>query len=358
VQTSISRLSRFGQAAALALGVTLALGSHDAAAQSDEDKAGARSLATQAMESLKANKYAEALDLVSRAEALVHAPTHLLIMARAQVGLGRFVAAKENYLKLQREELAPNAPPAFKKAQEDARTELPPIEPRIASLKIVLENAKDKKVTVKLDDVAVAPALIGVHRPVDPGKHEAVAYPVGLSPVKATVELKDGEKKEIKITLPEGPAPGGPVDPHEQPEVTPRPTATGSASAPPPPADSGSSGARTGIAIGAIGLGVVGGVLGGIFIAKKGSDATAADDLFNQCRPRCDVAQRGAINDKDNASATDGTIAVVGFIGAGVGIGVGVILLATGGSKKATAAKNRTVTPWFDGQRGGLAGTF
>src|SRR6185436_9178917 len=96
---------------ALATHLLLPLGS--AQAQTDEDKAAARALATQAAQAFSAGKHAEAIDLVTRAEAIVHAPTHLLLMARAQVGLGKLVAAKETYLKILREELAANASPAF-----------------------------------------------------------------------------------------------------------------------------------------------------------------------------------------------------------------------------------------------------
>src|SRR5262249_53971729 len=151
-----------------------------------------------------ANKFADALDLVSRAEQILHAPTHLLMIARAQVGLGRLVAARETYLKLTREELAASAPPAFKRAQQDGKDELATLDPKIGQLKITVEGVGQKKVTVKMDDQVVSPALLGVYRPVDPGKHEVVAYPVGQSPVKGSVELKDGEKKDVKLTIPEG----------------------------------------------------------------------------------------------------------------------------------------------------------
>src|SRR5262245_66171673 len=101
--------------------------------------------------------------------------------------MGRLVAAKESYLKLMREELPASAPPAFKRAQQDAKAELAAIEPKIAQLKVNLEGVGQKTVTLKIDDQPVSSALIGVFRPIDPGKHEVVAYPTGQSPVKASI---------------------------------------------------------------------------------------------------------------------------------------------------------------------------
>ena len=61
----------------------------------------------------------------------------LLLIGRAQVGLGRLVEAKETFLKLSREEIAASAPAAFKRAQEGAKDEIAAIEPnRITSYNV------------------------------------------------------------------------------------------------------------------------------------------------------------------------------------------------------------------------------
>src|SRR5690349_19476001 len=109
------RASRYGAGILLALGLSLSAGTSHA--QSDEEKAAARALATQGAEALNNKKYAESLDLVTRAESIFHAPVHVLMIARAQAGLGKLVAAQESYLKVIREELAANAPAAFKRTQ-------------------------------------------------------------------------------------------------------------------------------------------------------------------------------------------------------------------------------------------------
>ncbi|MGC4065119.1 MAG: hypothetical protein QM784_10830 [Polyangiaceae bacterium] len=60
----------------------------------------------------------------NRAEKLVHAPTHLLYIARSNVKLGYLVRAQEAYQQLIREQLGASAPQAFRDAQGAAEREL------------------------------------------------------------------------------------------------------------------------------------------------------------------------------------------------------------------------------------------
>lgn len=334
-----------------------------AAAQSDEDKAAARALALQGGAALNAGKYADALDLVSRAEQLLHAPTHLLMIARSQAGLGHIVAAQETYLRLVREELPPTAPTAFKKAQQSARDELAALEPKIAQLRISLDGAGSRKVTVKMDDQPVSPALLGVYRPVDPGKHEVVAAAAGQNPVRGSVELKEGEQKELKLTIPEGPAapadmPGGGVA-----------VGVGSGSAAgtttTPKNEASSPGFFTplrGAGIGVGALGIAGVAVGAIFLAHGGSASSESDARFAACKmartcegENTDEAKAIAALDADAARSK--TIGAVALIGGGVALGAGVALILLG-KPQARPASQATVTPWFSGNAAGVRGVF
>lgn len=333
-----------------------------AAAQSDEDKAAARALALQGIAALNAGKYADALDLVSRAEQLFHAPPHLLSIARSQAGLGRLVAAQETYLRLVREELAPTAPSAFKKAQQTARDELAAIEPKIAQLRISLDGAGSRKVTVKMDDQPVSPALLGVYRPVDPGKHEVVAAAAGQSPVRGSVELKEGEQKELKLAIPEGPAapadmPGGAVGVGAK---------GGSAQDTTTPKDEGSShGFFTplrGVGIGVGVLGIAGVAVGAVFLANGASASSESDKRFAACKMAgtCageDTPEAQAIAAIDADAARSKTIGAVALIGGGVALGAGVALIFLG-KPQARPASQATVTPWFSGNAVGVRGVF
>jgi hypothetical protein len=342
--------SRF-VAAALALSLLLPAGS--AFAQSDEDKAAARVLATQGAEALGAGKYAEALDLVSRAEQMFHAPTHLLLIARSQAGVGRLVAAKETYLKLTREELPASAPPAFKRAQQDGKDEMAALEANIASLRIAVEGGGQQKFTVKMDDQPVSPALLGVYRPVDPGKHDVVVFPVGQGPVKGSVVLKNGEKKDIKLTIPDVIPGGVPVNPIDNPDQTQKPG--GDKVEPTTP---GFMTPLRGVGIGASVVGVGGIALGVVFLLKKSStqsDADAKQDLCVAAGKGCTKAMRDQIHALDVDAASAGTIAAVSVAAGGVALAAGVTLLVIGKPRPKAAA---TMTPWFTGNMGGVQGTF
>jgi hypothetical protein len=100
----------------------LSFSMHPAWAQpSASDRATARALAEEGGEALDRKNYEIAADRFARADALVHAPTLSLELARAQVGLRRFVEAQESYLRIIREGVPPGSPPSFTKAFQDAQ---------------------------------------------------------------------------------------------------------------------------------------------------------------------------------------------------------------------------------------------
>ena len=124
-----------------------------AAADDELERSGARETARRGLEAFEQQRYAEALELFNRAESVVHAPTHLLYVARAHVALGQLVSARETYLKLTREELPAMAPVAFKDARKSAATELALLEPRIP--KLTLEVGDVPGAQVVLDDAVL-----------------------------------------------------------------------------------------------------------------------------------------------------------------------------------------------------------
>jgi len=62
---------------------------------------------------LAGKDYTTAADRYARADAIFHAPTLLLGLARAEVGLGRLVEAEETYRRIVAEGLPPKPTPAF-----------------------------------------------------------------------------------------------------------------------------------------------------------------------------------------------------------------------------------------------------
>jgi hypothetical protein len=123
-----------------ALALTLAPG-RASAQLSDADKASARALAQQGQDALEKKDFTTAADRFARAGELVHAPTLTLGLARAQVGLGKWIAATETYYRLLHEPVPAAASPVYTKALADARKELAALEPRIPSVTIVVKGA-------------------------------------------------------------------------------------------------------------------------------------------------------------------------------------------------------------------------
>src|SRR4051794_14717648 len=129
-------------------------------AQSDADKATARSLGQEGQTALDAKDFKTAEDRFRRAESLYHAPTLALGLARALAANGKFVAAQETYNRIIREGVAPGAPGAFVKAVDDAKNEVNSVSPRIAGVTITVAGPDSPKVS--LDDTAVPAAALGV----------------------------------------------------------------------------------------------------------------------------------------------------------------------------------------------------
>ncbi|WP_437932252.1 hypothetical protein WMF37_24370 [Sorangium sp. So ce291] len=335
-------------------------------AQSDQDRAAARSLATQGAEAFTSGRFEEAIDLLGRAEALVHAPTHLLLVARAQTRLGRIVAAKETYLRIVREELPPTAPSPFKKAQQDAREELAAVEPRIATLRIALEGAAGRKIGVKLDGQPVADALLGVHRPVDPGSHVVVVSPPGLAPIEQGITLADGERKELKIPIPESPPAPPPSGSGDW-----QGAGSGDQTGVPPAGPPGTAERKTnvallggGIAAAALGLGGV--VVGSVFLAKGSSTQQKANDLSaargcespggvgSECGP---LVQR-QIQTLDSDAASERTTGTIGLIAGGVLVVGGATLIVLELTSRPEPSSSAWIAPYVTPTGLGVRGAF
>ena len=122
----------------------LAVRQRAAAAPSDSDddnRDKARALAEQAGDALDARNFSQAIELVTQAEALYHAPTHLIIAAEAHEGMGALVEAAELYERIAAEPLPAGSPPAFKSAQNQAIERVRALIARIPSLLVRVSPA-------------------------------------------------------------------------------------------------------------------------------------------------------------------------------------------------------------------------
>src|SRR5262249_36100174 len=148
-----------------------------AASPSDADRATARAIAAEAHRAFDEKDYATAAEKFARADALVHAPTLMLGLARSQAALGKLVAANESLNRIVREGIAPHSPKVFADAVEDARRELVTLTPRLSWITVHVNGAAGHEDTLKVqvDGVDVPAAAIGVPRAADSGRHVATA---------------------------------------------------------------------------------------------------------------------------------------------------------------------------------------
>jgi hypothetical protein len=347
---------------------SLSLGG-SALAQTDEQRAAARSLATEGATAFNEGRYQDAVDLFGKAESLVHAPPHLLFLARAYAKLGQLVKAREAYLKIVKETLPPNASPAFRDAQSAANDEVRTIEPRIAALTVKLEGeTAAQDLAVLVDGTPINLVLVGVSQPIDPGQHKIEAGATDLRAVPQTVALADGERKTVVLKL--EPAPGAApliavaqapaAAPASSPSPAPEPVAS-----PAPLADRGSQPAddSSGLRIGsyvAFGVGVAGLAAGTLFTVQSSNKRKDADEKFEECGGATGCRTGNPLSDEvaelDDEARSAMTLGIVGFAVGGVGLATGttLLLLSSGGGDQERAG----VEPYVGFGVAGLKGRF
>jgi hypothetical protein len=340
-----------GTAAALATCLWLT----QAAAQTDEQRAGARELATDGLAAFDAQNYKDAVELFRKAESLVHAPPHLIYLARSHSKLGQYVRAREAYLKVINEQLPASAPQAFRTAQAEAAQELEQIEPKIGRLTIKLEGADGvKDLVVTVDGVSIPAVLVGTAQPADPGEHTVEAGATGYRAATQKVTLADAERGSVTLKLE--------ADPNA---VAPASTDAAEGTrdqAQPAAADTGTTeaGGSKVPAYVAFGVGAVGLGLGAFGFVQWSSQSAEEDEICNLDGGGCPLDRKADVDDLDSKEKTS---SIIMFAGAGLGVAgvvTGIILLTTGkgsGSKSESTAMS-DITPWAGPSSVGLRGRF
>lgn len=343
----------------LTLATILAVFPRPASAQTDEERAGARAAGLAGLEAFEAGKYEQAADYFGRAERLMHAPTHLLYLGRANLKLGHLVSAREFYLKLTQERLPGTASKPFRDAQAAGDKELAELEPRLPYVSVVVQGAGAKDVQVSRDGERVPQPLIGVPHPVDPGEHTFRAVAEGMESAPSTILLKEGSRETVVLTLSASataPAPAaGSSAPASGGSVGFGADTGGDTS----PSTGGTSGLRIGAYIG-MGVGVVGLGLGTYFLVKGSKDNNDSDTLYAACvaAKDCPGAKGDKVNSLLSDAARERTIGAVAMIGGGVALATGVTLLVVDLSSGKKAASEPRLQPILGLNFAGVRGSF
>jgi hypothetical protein len=332
-------------------GILLTSVAQPASAQTSEERAGARAAAEQGVKAFNEGRWADAADLMSRAEKLFHAPTHLLYLAQAEEKLGHLVNAHEIYLRISRERLGRDAPEVFLAAQEDAKKRADAVRARLGQVSVTVQGAPaGAAFAVTMDGKRVPDALVGVPHPADPGEHlfEASADGMRSNPTKAI--LREGATASVTLTL--LPAEDANLS---QPGVTPGAPAPTTSDTPAAPEKSSGSralkiGGFIGLGVGAAGVGA-GTVL--LIMSKKArSDANA---LCTEANGVCPTENRAQVEALDSKADSRRNAAIGGFIAAGVGITAGVTMLVLAPFYRGQSA---FIAPYFTEDSLGVWGKF
>ncbi|HTB75508.1 MAG TPA: hypothetical protein VK762_19790 [Polyangiaceae bacterium] len=320
------RLSSAGLSLAFALSLGIAA-SPEARAQSDADRATARSLGQEGQQAFENKDYATAEDRFRRADKMVHAPTLVLGLARALAAEGKYVEAQESFNRIIREGVPSGAPDVFKRALDDAKKEVDAVTPKVGAVTITVKATGGMDIPdpqVVLDEHPINSASLGVRRAIDPGPHVLRATADGYKPGELKFSITEGGSADEPLML--------------EKDLSAPPVAAGPAPAAAPVASTssvdlttqGPSKARKIAPWVAFGVGGAGLLVGGITgILAIGKHSTLADE----CKPNCNSTT--AQSDLDSYHSI-GVVSDVGFIVAGVGGAVGAILLLTQPKAEAT----------------------
>ncbi len=301
--------------------------SAEAAEPSEADRATARGLTIEGYEALDRKDYAIAIDRFQRADALYHVPTVALGLAHAEIGLGKLVSALATYSGIVREGVPAKASPAFAKAVEDARRELDALASRVPNVILTVGQAPGPPgVKVTLDGVEVPSAALGVKRPVDPGTHHVRATAPGFAATELTVNVLEGKTEAVSLDLKAEAPVALPLPPPAIVVPPPSPFVVIPPPAPRPPPPPVSTAQRTAgfvlVGVGAAGL-VVGGISGGLAVAKHSSLTTACPG------GNCFVSQQASLQSDVNTYHALATASTAGIVAGAAVLATGLIVVLT-----------------------------
>lgn len=319
-------------------------------ALSDSDKEAVRRLSNEAVADFNAERFAVARDKFMRAYEVARVPRLAVWIARASERTKQLVSAYEYYrqaARLEQNELWVGD--VQQQAQRDAETELAVLTPRLPRLVIGVGGARPSEVEVRVDEAVVPPALVGVERFVDPGKHEVTGSWQGKV-VRESVIVDEGAKFAVELRFDLATSTLGSAS-----ATAVRPTPSDSR-APVTPAKShgplraGSTQRTWGwvtLGVGAAGL-ATGLGAGAVVAAKyKGLDRDCANGV-------CPASEQSRVE----SYRTMRLVSTVGFVVGAVGAATGVTLLLLAPNSTSPTGARHGIELWASAGMVGANGTF
>ncbi len=169
-------------------------------AQTESDIDEAYRNAEQGLKAFGAGRYSEALDVYSRAYGIVRLPALAVHIARANVKLGRFVAALRFYDEAMRLGDGVGDARVQTRARGEARAERDALWPRVPRLVFRVSGVAPSSVQVQVDGVAIPVDAYETGWLVDPGSHHYVAR-LGTEQRAQWVSLYEAEVHEVRLAF-------------------------------------------------------------------------------------------------------------------------------------------------------------
>ncbi len=293
----------------------------------DASKA-ATALFTRGTELFKAKKFGPAMEQFRQSYALVPSPNSHLYVARCMAALGDTRNAYVEFNKVV-DEATQRAVTEEKYAptRDSARVERDELSSKLGLVTVTLASPDLGRARIGRYDLA--PEDLGRPYPLDPGNYDVVVEGLGRPPIKQSISVGPGEKREVLLSAPVGPV-AGPVEP-------------------PPPVRSSKI---NGLIIG----GIIGEVVGVAGFAMFAAEGAASKSTYSSLEKTC--GSNGGCGTHDVSSdiskgKSQQTIANVG-LGLGIaGVATGTTLIVLGVRKKSSAPQTGLVVgPGYVGYDG------
>jgi hypothetical protein len=308
-----------------------------------QDVATAEALFSRGMADMDAGRYETGCKAIAESQRLDPRPGTLFTLAVCETQWGKIATAASHYgdyLSLY-ERLTPDQKARQKTRPKEAKAQREALLPLVPELTVVLPPGAPAGTVVKRNGAVMADAALGIGLPVDPGEHVVTTQVPGGPVGEQRITLGKGEKKQL--TLEVKPALEVEALPAKTEPVKAQPVNTEPQS---PQTPEGPDGRRIATyVIGGVGVAglVLGGVMGGLTLGKKGT-------IADHCGTKVGSKDATACDPTGLDAASSGkTLALVSTIGFGVGlagIGTAAVLLLTEPkrAKPADTASRRWIT--------------